>query len=205
MKLKFCGIRRMEDVTLMNEFLPDYIGYIFAESKRKISPEAAAILSEALNKRIQKVGVFVDAPQKEIAQTAKTAALDVIQLHGNEGADMVAELRRLLPHVEIWKAVRVQTPEDIKKAQELSCDRLLLDSFSLEAAGGTGKVAKLSAIKESGASGFFLAGGLNAGNITEILKEMRPYGADISSGIEQNGFKSRQKILEIMRCLNCLE
>lgn len=205
MKLKFCGIRRMEDVLLMNEFRPDYIGYIFAESKRRISPETAAILSEALDKRIQKVGVFVDAPPEEIAQTAKTARLDVIQLHGNEGAETVTELRKLLPRAEIWKAVRVQTAKDIKKAQKLFCDRLLLDSFSLEAAGGTGKVANLAAVKESGASGFFLAGGLNAENITEILKEMRPYGADISSGIEQDGFKSREKILEIMRCLNCLE
>ena len=209
MKLKFCGIRRLEDVQLMNEFLPDYIGYIFAPSKRRISPETATELSSKLDSRIKRVGVFVNETLENILFTAQNAKLDAVQLHGDEKESDIKSLRIALPRLEIWKAVRVRIPQDILEAQKYSCDRLLLDSFSIEASGGTGKVADLTSIKESGIKeGFFLAGGLNAENFNIILKQIslytEPYGLDISSGIEKDGFKNREKIMEIMRCIECL-
>lgn len=205
-KVKFCGIRREEDVRFMNEFKPDYAGYIFAESKRRVTPEQAAALSLLLDKAIKRVGVFVNETTENIAQTALIAGLDVIQLHGDEGEKEIQAVKRLLPGVEIWKAVRVHSPQAVMEAQALPCKRLLLDSFSPEARGGTGKLIDIELLKSAGLrGGFFLAGGINAGNMIRIVREMRPYGVDISSGIETDGVKDRTKIQEIMRCLECLE
>jgi len=206
MKIKFCGIRRIEDVVLMNEFIPDYIGFIFSKSKRQITKETAKMLVEKLDKNIKTVGVFVNEPIEFITETAKIAELDVIQLHGDEDEIYINSLKESIGNTQIWKAVRVSSIEDIQIAEKLPVDMLLLDSFSKNAYGGTGEVANLSAIKEAKLNKeFFLAGGLNAKNINEIAKEIQPFGVDISSGIELDGFKNREKIIEIVRCIQCLK
>jgi len=206
MKIKFCGIRRLEDVALMNEFIPDYIGFIFSKSKRQITKETAKMLSERLDKNIKTVGVFVNEPIEFVTETAKVAELDVIQLHGDEDENYITCLKESIGNTQIWKAVRVSSIEDIQIAKTLPVDMLLLDSFSKNAYGGTGEVANLSVIKEAEIKeNFFLAGGLNAKNIAEIVNEIKPYGIDISSGIEQDGFKNREKIIEIVRCIQCLK
>lgn len=202
MKIKLCGVKRAEDITLMNEFRPDYVGFVFAGTKRRISPETAAKLAEKLDNRIQKVGVFVNEPPDDVAQTIKLAGLDVVQLHGDETADSIATLRNLLPGLEIWKAVRVRNRESISDALGLGADRLLLDSFTEGEYGGTGKTANFSLIRAANLKiPFFLAGGLNCGNLSEAIRETDPYGVDISSGIETDGVKDRQKIERIMRML----
>lgn len=206
MKIKFCGIRRDEDAHLMNEFLPDYTGFVFAKSKRQVNLDAAKRLSEILDRRIKTVGVFVNEEIGAVAKIASEAGLFVVQLHGDEDRGYISALKSLLPKVEIWKAVRVSSAEDIRIAEGLGADMILLDSFSKEAYGGTGKVANLDAIKESGITGrkkFFLAGGLCAGNLEGIVREIKPFGVDISSGIEENGFKSRDKIIQIMSIMGC--
>lgn len=205
MKIKFCGIRRMEDVALMNEFKPDYVGFVFAKSKRQVDGATALVLADMLDKSIQTVGVFVDEVLENVVITTNLVGLNVVQLHGNEDEGYIKGLRRLLPNTEIWKAVRVSSADDILKVAELPVDLLLLDSFSADAHGGTGKVANLSAIQSANLKrDFLLAGGLNSENISEIVKEIQPYGLDISSGIEVNGFKNSDKIIEIMRCFDCL-
>ena len=206
MKIKFCGIRRMEDVALMNEFKPDYVGFVFAESKRKVTKQTALVLSNKLKGGIKTVGVFVNEPLQNLLETAQFCDLDVVQLHGNEDENYIRTIRKSLHNAQIWKAVRVTSAEDILTAEKLPVDMLLLDSFSSISYGGTGKVANLSVIKETDfQKNFFLAGGLNSENISEILVENSPYGVDISSGIETDGYKDRNKILEIMRCLECLK
>lgn len=206
MKIKFCGIRRIEDVVLMNEFIPDYIGFIFSKSKRQITKETAKMLVEKLDKNIKTVGVFVNEPIEFITETAKIAELDVIQLHGDEDEIYINSLKESIGNTQIWKAVRVSSIEDIQIAEKLPVDMLLLDSFSKNAYGGTGEVANLSVINKAEIKeNFFLAGGLNAKNINEIAKEIQPFGVDISSGIELDGFKNREKIIEIVRCIQCLK
>ncbi|WP_411677456.1 phosphoribosylanthranilate isomerase [Caproicibacter sp.] len=202
MKIKFCGIRRPEDVAYMNEFRPDYVGFVFAGAKRRVTPEKAAALAGLLDAGIRKVGVFVDEPPENIARTAKLAGLDVVQLHGSETAQGIERLRDLLPEAEIWKAVRVENSGSIPHAQRLGADMLLLDSFSVTEQGGTGKTADLNLIRKANLSSpFFLAGGLNSGNIGPIVREFSPYGVDVSSGIETGGVKDRRKIEQIMRIL----
>jgi phosphoribosylanthranilate isomerase len=202
MKIKLCGIKRPEDIAFMNEFRPDYVGFVFAGTKRRVAPETAASLAERLDGKIEKVGVFVNEPPESIARTAKLAGLDVIQLHGGETARDVAALREFLPDVEIWKAVRVRSRESIPAALRLGADLLLLDSFSKDEYGGTGKTADFGLIREANLKvPFFLAGGLNSGNLSDAVRELSPYGVDISSGIETNGVKDRRKIERIMRIL----
>lgn len=201
MMLKFCGLRRAEDVDFANEILPDYAGFVFAESRRKVSPEAARELSAALAPSIRAVGVFVNEPLAALLCTAQTASLSVLQLHGDEDAAYIRAARASW-RGEIWKAVRVRTAEDIRAADLLPVDRLLLDAFSPDAYGGTGSLANLALIAEHRPRHpFFLAGGLNAGNLAGALSLVCPNGVDISGGIETDGFKDRAKMREIKSIL----
>ncbi len=202
MKIKLCGIKRPEDVSLMNEFRPDYVGFVFAGTKRRVSPETAAELAARLDGGIGRVGVFVDEPPESVARTAKIVGLNVVQLHGDETAKDVDALRKLLPGTEIWKAVRVRDPGSIPAALRLGADLLLLDGFSPGEYGGTGKTADFGLIREARLKApFFLAGGLNSENISGAVRELSPYGVDISSGIETGGMKDRRKIERILRIL----
>ncbi len=202
MKIKFCGIRRVEDVMLMNIYMPDYAGFVFSQSRRQINLSDAITLSGMLNRKIKKVGVFVNEKIEHIAQISHISRLDVIQLHGDEDEEYIRNLKKLLIDKEIWKAVRVSSPCDVEKPSKLPVDMLLLDSFSENQYGGTGKTADLSAIKKADFKReFFIAGGLNSQNINSIIDEIKPVGVDISSGIETDGCKDENKIKEIMRCL----
>ncbi len=206
MKVKLCGIRRPEDVAYLNEFRPDYAGFVFAGTRRRIAPETAAALVRKLDAHIRKVGVFVDEPAASIARTVRLAGLDVVQLHGDESAEAIAKLRSLLPGVEIWKAVRVRDRLSIPRALKLGADKLLLDGYSESEHGGTGKRADWNLIREANLSvPYFLAGGLNSGNISAAVEELSPYGVDISSGIETGGVKDRAKIEQIMKILRKAE
>lgn len=201
MKLKLCGIRRKEDIEYINEFCPDYIGFVFAPSRRMITPENAAALNSIKRSDIKSVGVFVNSSVSDICSAAEISGIDVIQLHGDENAEYICELRKHTG-LEIWKAVRVKTEDDISKAHKLGADKLLLDSFSSSQYGGTGKTADWNIIKRSDITApFFVAGGINADNILSAVSELSPYGIDISGGIETDGVKDREKIKKIIQLL----
>ncbi len=201
MKIKFCGIRREEDALFLNEFPPDYAGFVFAPSRRRITPEQAAALRDILLPQIKTVGVFVNAPLEELARC--TGVISVWQLHGDEDENYINELRDILPeNSEIWKAVRVRSADDITEAAALPADMLLLDAFSHDAAGGTGKTFDHSVIEQADiGKPFFLAGGIDISNIGDIIGKISPHGIDISSGIETDGAKDRSKIEAIMNFL----
>ncbi len=200
-KIKLCGLRRKEDTEIANRVCPDYIGMVFAEkSRRCVSLEDAVRLSSALSEGIIPVGVFVNMPLKEAAKYA--SAVRVFQLHGDEDEEYIRRLRELIPEqCEIWKAVRVRTPKDIAAADEYSCDKLLLDAFSAKEYGGTGKRFDISLIKEKPKKPFFVAGGVSADNILEIYKDIQrfePYGFDLSSSVETDGYKDEKKVFALM-------
>ena len=113
MKIKFCGIRRLEDVAYCNDLQPDYLGMILSEGFRRTVPiETAAKLAAERRGRTALVGVFVDETPEHIAQVLKRVPLDVIQLHGSETAEIVSGVR-WRTGLPIWKAVRVQSPEAV--------------------------------------------------------------------------------------------
>ena len=184
MKLKLCGIRRLEDIGYINEFPPDYIGFVFAESKRQVSVEQAATLAQSLHPGIQTVGVFVNAPLEHLLQTAE----------------------RQRTKCPIWKAVRVTNAESIRRAEKLPADLLLLDSFSPAVYGGSGQIADWNAIRGAHPQKpFFLAGGLTIDNLSEAIQAVQPAGVDLSGGIETDGCKDREKIRAVVAQFRALQ
>lgn len=192
--IKLCGIRRREDVQIVNEFLPDFIGMILTEGfRRTVDMDTAEGLSELLDKRIKKVGVFVNEPAENVRSAASRLDLQVIQLHGDEDREYI---RSLSVKCEIWKAVRVRSSEDIYSAEKLGCHRLLLDSFVKNAVGGTGVTADWDIIKNTNISlPYFLAGGIGEDNIAAAL-EICPH-IDLSGSVETDGVKDREKVRRI--------
>jgi len=193
MRVKICGLFRPEDIGYANEALPDYIGFVFAKSRRQVTPEQAEKLKERLDRRIKTVGVFVNSPLEEAAELLKSGVIDLAQLHGSEDGDYIRLLKEMTGN-QVIKAVRVEAAEDILAAQCSPADFLLLDHGS----GGTGRSFDWSLVPES-KKPFFLAGGIHAGNLGQAMKTGNPFAVDISSGAETDGVKDREKILEIVR------
>lgn len=203
-EIKICGMRRHEDITYANELLPDYIGFVFADSRRMVTPQQALDLRNLLDKRIRAAGVFVNAPVNQVAETAKLCSLFAVQLHGDEGPAYVKKLRMLLPqNCEIWKAARVQNASDISAAADTGAERLLFDAFSKTAYGGTGTQFDWSLIKSAKIDRkFFIAGGITVQNITQAVKTAKsaglPFGIDVSGGAETDGFKDYEKMAKLI-------
>ncbi len=199
-QIKICGIRRKQDVEYVNDFQPDYMGFIFAgQSRRYVNAFEAEQLTRSASSYIKKVGVFVDEKPAVIANLVRNVPLDVVQLHGNEDEAMIKEIKELTG-VPVWKAVRVRTKEDVNKFIDSSADMLLFDAYSENIAGGTGKTFNWDLLKDVKRK-FILAGGLNIKNIARAIRTCKPYGVDISSGVETDFVKDKEKIRQIMRII----
>ena len=191
MKLKFCGLTREADIEAANETGPDYIGFVFAESRRRVSDLDAARLKARLDPAIKAAGVFVNDTPEHIAALAGEGIIAFAQLHGDEDARVIERLRRLTD-VPLIKAVRVKTRADIERALALPVDYLLLDTYVGHAYGGSGKAFDWSLIGDI-PKPYFLAGGLCAENLEQAL-QTGAYALDLSSGIETNGVKDPAKM-----------
>lgn len=189
MKIKLCGLTRPCDIEAVNELQPDYIGFVFAKkSRRYVSPEKAEKLKAMLAPGIQAVGVFVNEEPEQIVSLLEAGTIDVAQLHGQEGEREIRRLRELTDHLLI-QAFRIDTEQDVERANASTADYVLLDS----GAGGTGTVFDwdlLQAIRRP----YFLAGGLDTENLGTVKAKLNPYGIDVSSGIETDGYKDKEKM-----------
>lgn len=198
-KVKICGIRRHQDIEGVNRIKPDYIGYIFAKSRRQITPEYAEELGRNLDKDIKKVGVFVNEPIESLLKAYKTANLDIVQLHGDETLDYIEKLPE---DMKIWKAVRVRDESDISKAEEYASHRkvsgVLLDAYHETEYGGLGISFDWNLIKRNIFQNLVLAGGLNSDNIERAVQICAPDIVDVSSGVETDGFKDYNKMNEFV-------
>jgi len=187
-KIKLCGMTRPADIEAANELMPDYIGFVFApKSKRHVTAAQAKELKALLAPSIKAVGVFVNESPSVIVQLAKGGILDAVQLHGNEDASYIADLRNHLD-IPILQAFRIRTAEDAGIAQGSTADSVLLD-----AGAGTGTVFDWSLIA-SVAHPYFLAGGLTPENVADAILALHPHGVDVSSGIETDGRKDKKKM-----------
>lgn len=186
-KVKFCGLTRPCDIDAVNELLPDYVGFVFwRNSKRYITPENALSLRKYLRGEIITVGVFVDESPKFVADMAGKI-VDMIQLHGHEDGEYISHLRTIT-HAKIIQAFRIKSADDVLRAEKSPADFVLLDAGM-----GTGKLFDWSLI-QGVKRPYFLAGGLDAHNVTEAVKILSPYAVDVSSGIETDGHKDRVKM-----------
>lgn len=198
--VKICGIRRPQDVEILNKVIPDCAGFVFLKtSARYVSPSEAQALCAKLSPKIRRVGVFVNEPISSVIETATQTGLQVIQLHGDEDYSYVRAIRKRWSGY-LWRAVRVQSASCIRAAERLPIDLLVLDAFSAAAYGGTGNLANLSIIEQHRPNlPFFIAGGIDAGNVAEIVRRIQPTGVDLSSGIETDGVKDAIKAEQFMR------
>ncbi|MDE7362924.1 MAG: phosphoribosylanthranilate isomerase [Oscillospiraceae bacterium] len=195
-KIKLCGMFRDSDIDYVNEAKPDYVGFIvmFPKSHRNIDLETALRLKSRLSPEIKSVAVSVNAPVEQFAEFAKQGVADLLQCHGSEDAEYIAGLRDLTG-VPIIKAVKVTSAADIENAQNLGADYLLLDSGT-----GSGVTFDHSLIdRERIRVPFFLAGGLTPDNLGAAIRGVKPFAVDLSSGIETDKLKDREKILAAVK------
>ena len=203
-RIKICGIKRVEDILYVNRYLPHYIGFVFAESKRRVSAEQVRVLKQKLDPRIKTVGVFVNEAIEKIVEIVDECGLNCIQIHGDETPQYINNLReRLDLHsaqgVEIWKAIRVKDESSLNLLNSYKVDAFVLDTFVEGAYGGAGKVFdwKLASLDKS-CSRIFVAGGMSPENVADAVKSIKPYGVDVSSGVETEGFKDEFKIRQFV-------
>ena len=207
-KVKMCGISKVETIPAVVEAKPDYMGLVFASSKRQVTVDQAKTLVEELHKQytkrynngaeqsnddeIKTVGVFVNETLDNLVSIATEANLDVVQLHGDEDEAFIQSLKGRT-NVEIWKAVQIRSSTDAEAWIDSSADMLLFDAYHKDERGGTGEVFDWSCLDEFERP-FMLAGGIDSTNVARAIRTVRPYGIDISSGIETDGVKDDEKI-----------
>ena len=229
-KVKMCGISKVDTIPAIVEAKPDYMGLVFATSKRQVTVEQAKTLVAELHKQYEKtygevtvpmntdtaqdsqdnqdnqefvqgnsnfekiktVGVFVNETVENLLKIAEEVKLDVIQLHGDEDESFIQTLKEQ-SNVEVWKAVQVRSAADAEKWIDSSADMLLFDAYHKDERGGTGEVFDWSSLDEFERP-FMLAGGMDSTNVARAIRTVRPYGIDISSGIETEGVKDNEKI-----------
>ena len=197
-RIKICGLSRPEDIEYVNEALPDYCGFIIQvpASRRNVTAEQLRRLRERLSDRILSVGVFVNADPALPEALLKDGVIDIAQLHGQENESYVKQLREKTGKTVI-KAFPVAAQGDLERAFSSCADMVLLDHGK----GGTGETFDWEVLEKYRAGGkepekpFFLAGGLGPDNISEAVRRCRPFGVDLSSTVETDGKKDREKIM----------
>ena len=198
-KIKLCGIQRYEDIDVVNELLPDYIGFVFTKkSKRFISYDMAKSLKIRLDKRVKAVGVFVNENIENIIYLVRNDIIDLIQLHGDEDSDYISKLKKYV-NIPVIKAFKIKSKADINTLYKEETDFILLD-----AGAGEGKTLDESILKDFKGD-YFLSGGLSPDNISEKINTLHPFGVDVSSGIETDGKKDADKMRKFVKLVREVE
>ncbi|WP_346728988.1 phosphoribosylanthranilate isomerase [Lederbergia citrea] len=202
MKVKICGILTTEAAAAASEAGANMLGFVFADSKRRIAPEKAGEIIKQLPEHVKFAGVFVNETYENIIRIAETAKLDYIQLHGDESPEFCKRLP--LP---VIKAFSIKEKTDLDKISDYDCAYYLLDSPGVKYRGGSGipfdwsLLADLDIPKEK----IILAGGLDVENVVAAIKTVRPAVIDVSSGVETAGEKDLKKIKAFIREAKCEE
>ena len=199
-KIKICGLRRREDVDYVNECRPDYVGFVFAPSRRQITLVEGIKLRRLLWPDIPAVGVYVNQPLSDMLACVREGAVDWIQLHGDETEETIRALKEATD-APLIKAVRVRNEEDIRRADALPCDYLLFDTYSAAAYGGTGRRFDWDMIPDNLEHPWFLAGGIDDGNIRRAVRT-GCYAVDVSGGAETDGYKDKNKIRRLTEAVH---
>lgn len=195
-KIKICGLFRPEDADYVNLAMPDYVGFVFAkDSKRHISFDRARDFRVKINPKIKTVGVFVNSPLEDIVSIYQDKTIQIIQLHGEEDERYLRSLRNRLPEAEIWQAFLIGEKDDFKNAKDSLAHRVLLDSGR-----GSGNEIDRNLLPPILGSRYILAGGLTPKNLKSKAK-LRPFAVDLSSGVEFNGIKNKDKILAAVQAI----
>ncbi len=191
-RIKICGITNLEDAKMAIDYGADAIGFVFAESKRKVTKEKVKEIVQKLPPFVTVVGLFVNETTKSIEDTCRYCCINTIQLHGDEPPDFLHHLREF----KIIKAFRIKNEEDIHHVQDYQADAFLLDGYAENQRGGTGTTFNWEIVGKAKTSiPLIIAGGLTHMNVSQVIRIAHPYGVDVSSGVEMMpGKKERQLI-----------
>lgn len=205
-KVKICGLKTPKEVEIVNKFCPDYVGFVFAPTKRFVPFENAKALKAMLNPSIKAVGVFVNEPIEKVMTYEEAGIIDMIQLHGDEDLVYMNSLKKA-SKLPIIKAVRIKDEQSLMAHESLLtsslADYILLDTYHSGQYGGTGKSFNWQLL-ESIKRPYFLAGGIGIDNIEEALGH-QPYAIDISSKVEVEGIKNEDLIKALFHKLDQIE
>lgn len=199
MKIKICGLKRVEDALMVNEFENiKYVGFVFANTSRKITVEKALEIKKNLRPDIKTVGVFAGQSMAEIIDIMEKADLDVCQLHSEESNEDCGRINKT-----VWKSISVKDKESAKIAESYTnADGFVLDTLKKNQWGGTGETFDWSAVENFSKKHFtILAGGINSSNVNDAIEKVSPNIIDLSSSVEVDGFKNYDKIKEFMESL----
>jgi len=188
-RVKICGLSRKEDIDAVNRVLPEYIGFVFAPSRRRVGIQTADRLKEKLDSRIKAVGVFVNEDIFAISEIVQNGIVDLIQLHGDEDDAYIRQIKDVC-NCPVIKSVGVG---DIQPDLPDRPDYLLFDTIS-EQRGGVGSAFNWRILKGYRGVPYFLAGGLSIKNTADAIQMLSPFCVDVSSGVETDGYKDEEKI-----------
>lgn len=188
-KIKICGLKNNNDISYINALKPDYVGFVFAKSKRQVDKYQAKNLIKNLDIEIKKVGVFVNASYDEINEIARHCNLDILQLHGDENPIFCDSF-----NYPVWKAIGIKDNESFKKINNYNVDGYVLDTCSSNQYGGTGKKFDWNIAQDTKDKFVILAGGLTVENVEQGIKIVNPRAVDVSSGVEMDGNKDFEKM-----------
>ena len=194
--IKICGITNLQDAMDAASLGVEALGFIFARSPRRITPLAAKEIIRSLPPPVLKVGVFVDEERAEVRRIADGCGLNALQFHGQEPPEYCQEF--LLPVIKTIAARSLDRLRDVEKYPSVA---ILLDTWSADRAGGTGKTFPWEWAKEAqGKRDIILSGGLNPASVYQAIKEVRPAGVDVCSGVEQiPGKKDLLKMIDFVK------
>lgn len=199
-KVKICGITNREDAIIASQYGADALGFIFAQSPRKILPSSARKIIDQLPPFITRVGVFVDENQNTVNETVDICRLDAVQLHGSESPSYCKKIKS-----RVIKVFRVKDKGSLKNIPRYDVSAIMLDTYSSEKYGGTGKTFDWDLALDAKKYGLplILSGGIKLSNILQAIKKVHPYAVDISSGIEirpgKKDIKKMKRTLEIVK------
>lgn len=196
MKVKICGITDIESAKVAVEAGADAIGFVFAESKRKVTIDQAKRIIDSLPDRVLKVGVFVNEDVDTIEEIVQKTGLTMVQLHGDEEPEVCKKFS-----VPVIKALGVSSKKDCKKIQEYPCEYILLDSPKGKYRGGNGETFPWELVDPVTIKGkkLIVAGGLSIDNVSIAIQSLQPFMVDVSSGVETNGSKDHKKIIDFLK------
>lgn len=187
-KIKICGLRTPEDVKIVNELKPDFVGFILTNGfRRTITKETAKILQEQIDPSIKIVGVFVNEDIKNVEFFVNNGIIDFVQLHGNEDVEYIKKINA--------PVIKVLKPESFSEIREYE---KVTDYFLFDSGTGTGKTFDWDFIPKTNKP-FFLAGGISKDNLKFAIENIKPYGVDMSSSVETDGKKDFNKVKEVIK------
>ncbi len=196
-EIKICGLRTVDDIFKINDFDINYIGFVFAKSKRKVSKEEAFEMKSFLKKGIKTVGVFADMDISEVKEIVDFVDLDIVQLHSDENDEFCGNFKDRV----VWKTISVDSENPVVAAEKFkNVDGFLLDTYTKDFRGGSGKTFKWDLAKDFSKKYFtILAGGLGENNIFDAYEKVFPDVFDVSSSVETDGIKDYNKIKSLIR------